>query len=176
MSGYKVIRARENDLQAVHDMAEVVFRHTYRDILSPEQMEYMMDWMYSLPNLHDQVAEGHVYFLAFHDDRPCGYVSVQHEADAEDGRMLFHLHKIYVMPSEQGRGLGRILLDAAIAHVRSIARGRKASVELNVNRNNPAVGFYQHLGLKVLRQGDFHIGNGFYMNDYIMGMEVIPLI
>ena len=73
-------------------------------------------------------------------------------------------------------GIGRILLDAAIAHIRSVARGRKASVELNVNRNNPAVGFYQHLGLKVLRQGDFHIGNGFYMNDYIMGMEVIPLI
>ena len=23
-----------------------------------------------------------------------------------------------------------------------------------------------------LRQGDFHIGNGFYMNDYIMGIDI----
>ena len=174
MSGYKVIRACGDDLQAVHDMAEVVFRHTYRDILSPQQMEYMMEWMYSLPNLRRQVVDGHVYFLAFRDGRPCGYVSVRHETDSEDGRMLFHLHKIYVMPSAQGSGLGRILFDTAIEYVRTVAGGRPASLELNVNRNNPAVGFYQHLGLKILRQGDFHIGNGFYMNDYIMGIDVIP--
>ena len=32
--------------------------------------------------------------------------------------------------------------------------------------------FYRHLGMTVLRQGDFHIGNGFYMNDYIMGLDL----
>ena len=59
-------------------------------------------------------------------------------------------------------------------HVTSESYGRPALLELNVNRNNSAVGFYQHLGLKILRQGDFHIGNGFYMNDYIMGIDISP--
>lgn len=157
---------------SIHDMAEVVFRHTYRDILSPEQMEYMMDWMYSPVNLSRQLDEGHVYYIAFREDVPCGYVSVQPDGVNEEGRLLFHLQKIYVLPSEQGTSLGRILFDKAVSHIREQASGRPAALELNVNRNNPSIGFYNHLGLRILRQGDFHIGHGFYMNDYIMGMDI----
>ena len=186
----------------IHDMAQVVFRHTYREILSPEQMAYMMDWMYSPANLQKQLDEGHVYYIAYRDGKACGYVSVQHAGIADDGRLLFHLQKIYVLPPEQGHGLGRALFDRAVAHVRESVHGRevahvqesvhvrestggfeavgrhetsekcKARIELNVNRNNPSIGFYHHLGLRILRQGDFHIGNGFYMNDYIMGLEL----
>ena len=156
----------------IHNMAQVVFRHTYREILSPEQMEYMMDWMYSPANLQKQLDDGHVYYIAYRDGKACGYVSVQPEGIADEGRLLFHLQKIYVLPSEQGHGLGQALFDRAVAHVREAAGGREARIELNVNRNNPSIGFYHHLGLRILRQGDFHIGNGYYMNDYIMGLEV----
>jgi len=45
-------------------------------------------------------------------------------------------------------------------------------MELNVNRNNKALHFYEHKGMKKLREGDFPIGNGYYMNDYIMGLEL----
>lgn len=172
MKEYSVKRAAESDLPSVHDMAETVFRHTYRDILSPEQMDYMMDWMYSLPNLHKQLEEGHVYHIAYDGDSPCGYVSVQPDGITEDGAAVFHLQKIYVLPSEQGMGLGKILFRTAIDFVCSQTERRPLRIELNVNRNNPAVGFYRHLGMSIHRQGDFHIGNGFYMNDYIMGFEI----
>lgn len=168
----RIRKAGTEDMMSIHDMAEVVFRHTYRDILSPEQMEYMMDWMYSPVNLSRQLDEGHVYYIAFREDVPCGYVSVQPDGVNEEGRLLFHLQKIYVLPSEQGTGLGRMLFDKAVAHIIEQASGRPAALELNVNRNNPSIGFYNHLGLRILRQGDFHIGHGFYMNDYIMGMDV----
>lgn len=170
--GIHISKASGEDIMCIHDMAQVVFRHTYREILSPEQMEYMMDWMYSPANLQKQLDEGHVYYIAYRDGKPCGYVSVQPEGIADDGRLLFHLQKIYVLPSEQGHGLGRALFDRAVAHVREASGICKARIELNVNRNNPSIGFYHHLGLRILRQGDFHIGNGFYMNDYIMGLEV----
>ena len=42
----------------------------------------------------------------------------------------------------------------------------------NVNRNNKAVGFYEHMGMKKSREGDFPIGNGYYMNDYIMQLKI----
>ena len=45
-------------------------------------------------------------------------------------------------------------------------------MELNVNRHNRAVSFYEHLGMRRLRSGDFPIGGGYFMNDYIMGMEL----
>ena len=172
MIEYKVARAGEEDMQLVQNMAEIVFRHTYREILSAEQMEYMMDWMYSSENLLKQLEEGHVYHIAFRDEVPCGYVSVQPDGINEEGRLLYHLQKIYVLPSEQGHGLGRTLFECAVKYIRSDAKGKPAALELNVNRNNPSIEFYRHLGLKILRQGDFHIGNGFYMNDYIMGADL----
>ena len=79
MNEVKILKAGENDLPVIHDMAQIVFRHTYLDILSPQQMEYMMEWMYSLPNLHKQLSEGHVYFIAYISGRPCGYMSIQKE-------------------------------------------------------------------------------------------------
>lgn len=48
----------------------------------------------------------------------------------------------------------------------------KLTPTLNVNRNNKALHFYEHKGMKKLREGDFPIGNGYYMNDYIMGLEL----
>ena len=168
-----IIKAGLDDLQTIHDMAQVVFRHTYREILSPEQMEYMMEWMYSLQNLRKQLDQGHVYYIALKGSgEPCGYISVQSEGPDSEGIEVFHLQKIYVMPTFQGCGLGRQLFDQAVSHVYTSRTSPKARIELNVNRSNPAVEFYSHLGLTILRQGDFHIGNGFYMNDYIMGIDV----
>lgn len=169
-------KAGIEDMTHVHDMAEIAFRHTYRDILSAEQIDYMMEWMYSPSNLRKQLDEGHVYFIAFRNGAPCGYVSIQPEEPVTDSRKLFHLQKIYVLPEEQSAGVGRLLYNAIIAHINEVSSGQPASIELNVNRKNPAIGFYLHLGFKILRQGDFHIGNGFYMNDYIMGIDVPDVI
>lgn len=170
MNEVKILKAGENDLPVIHDMAQIVFRHTYLDILSPQQMEYMMEWMYSLPNLHKQLSEGHVYFIAYISGRPCGYMSIQKEG-IDSGIMVFHLQKIYVMPSEQGKGVGKLLFNLAVDYVTNSFLPSR--IELNVNRNNNAVGFYHHIGMRILREGDFHIGEGFYMNDYIMGLDIV---
>lgn len=160
------------DIALIGRLADVCFRQTYRDILSAEQLEYMMDWMYSAESLRRQMTEeGHVYFLAELDDEAVGYVSVQPEGTAEDGLPLWHLQKIYVLPDCQAGGVGRRMFLHALDYVR-LQTGGPCRVELNVNRNNPAVGFYEHLGMRRMRQGDFPIGQGYYMNDYIMGIEV----
>jgi len=165
-------RADTSDLQTIHEMAEVVFRKTYRTILSAEQMDYMMEWMYSLPNLEDQLTRGHVYYIAWAEDEPQGYVSVRKDSVDADGTEVWHLEKLYLMPSAQGLGLGSWLLGIARQHVKDSKESENARIELNVNRNNPAVGFYRNQGLTILRQGDFPIGNGYYMNDFIMGINV----
>ena len=41
-------------------------------------------------------------------------------------------------------------------------------LELNVNRQNTAIGFYKKLGFKIIAEEDIPIGNGFFMNDYVM--------
>jgi GNAT superfamily N-acetyltransferase len=169
MNNYFLIKATKADLPTIHDMAQVTFRHTYREMLSPDQIDYMMEWMYALPSLEKQLNDGHVYYIAMLGDEPCGYVSVQYEGDTSDGKAQFHLHKIYIMPAHQGKGLGRILFNQVLDFAKNTASCKPITIELNMNRDNPALHFYQHLGLKILRSGDFHIGNGYYMNDYILG-------
>lgn len=161
-------KATTADIDAIRDIALVTFPHTYRDMLSPGQLEYMMDWMYSPESLLSQMSEnGHVYYISPGE----GYVSVRPDGMTDDGRDRYHLEKIYVMPSLQGTGLGRRLFDTAVEHVLALSPNHPR-IELNVNRNNGAVSFYEHLGMHCDRSGDFPIGGGYYMNDHIMAIDL----
>ncbi len=163
-------RASLDDIPVIRSLADVAFRDTYREILSPEQLEYMLEWMYSEQSLNRQISQdGHVYFIAENDGNPCAYASVQPLGLQDDGSFLFELQKIYVLPDFKGKGLGTMLYSHLTGFVRDAANGWPCRIELHVNRYNSAVGFYRRLGMEILREGDFPIGHGYYMNDYIMG-------
>ena len=44
-------KASVEDCGLIREMACVAFPDTYKTILSPEQLDYMMEWMYSPENL-----------------------------------------------------------------------------------------------------------------------------
>ena len=159
--------ATTKDIPLIQQLAEQVFPETYKNIITPEQCRYMMDMMYSEESLRRQMTEeGHVYQLLSVDGEAAGYVSVQPiESD------LYELQKIYVLPRFQGRHLGRTLFDAAVALVKKL-HPEPCRIFLHVNRYNKAKTFYEHLGLKVTKQGDYNIGHGYFMNDYIMEKEI----
>lgn len=166
-----IIKATVTDIPVIKSMAEVVFRHTYSSILSASQVQYMMEWMYSTESLEKQFKDGHCFFLAGNNNTPVGYMSIQKEGVTDDGITVFHLHKLYVMPEWQGSGVGELLFKQACEYASGNKNSAKARIELNVNRFNKAVGFYLRMGMKIAHEGDFAIGNGYYMNDYIMSVE-----
>ncbi len=172
LSRTTVRTATLDDVTTIHDMANIVFRVTYREILSPEQMDYMMDWMYSPGSLSHQITDADKYFLiAECDGRPCGYVSFELEDKSDDSLPVYHLQKLYVMPDFHRKGLGRMLFNQVVSHLRDMG-ATPCRIELNVNRNNAAVSFYERIGMYRARQGDFPIGNGYYMNDYIYALDL----
>ena len=67
-----IIKASTDDIPLITGMSSVVFRHTYSTILDNEQIEYMIEWMYSKDSLLKQFSEGHVFFIAFKGSTPCG--------------------------------------------------------------------------------------------------------
>lgn len=166
-SPFRIRRATTDDCELIHSLAEQVFPVTYQEILTPEQIAYMMEWMYAPSNIrHQMEEEGHVYLLAVTENETAGYASIEQQAAD-----LFHLQKIYVLPRYQQARCGRFLFTEVIGYIRS-QHPTPFRIELNVNRYNPALGFYEHMGMRKLREGDFPIGNGYYMNDYIMGLDV----
>lgn len=162
----EIKKASITDVALIHKLGNVAFTDTYSAILTPEQIDYMLDWMYSEASLTAQLENGHVYYIGYSDGVPFGYLSVQRENET-----TFHLQKIYLLKEFQKKGLGDLLFKQAISHVEQIT-SNPCRIILNVNRNNSAKGFYEKMGMVKIDEGDFPIGNGFYMNDYIMGIGV----
>lgn len=161
-------QATTNDIPTIQKIAQATFPLTYKNIITPEQSDYMMDMMYSDASLTKQMTEDHHTYLIAYDPEPVGYVSVQPIGDD-----VFDLQKIYVLPSRQRQHIGDQLFDSAVEWIRQHHAG-PCRMELHVNRHNRALGFYKHKGMRLLRKGDYDIGNGFFMNDYIMGLDIAP--
>ena len=163
----RIRKASIDDIPVIRALATVVFPDTYSEILSLEQIDYMMDWMYSANSLHRQMTEeGHIYYLVYQEGRAVGYLSIQPE-----GEHIFHLQKLYILPTYQGMNLGRLLFEQAIKVIKEL-HPAPCQMRLNVNRNNKALTFYEKMGMTKVDEGDYPIGNGYFMNDYIMGMEI----
>lgn len=164
---FSISKASVDDCQLIHNLATQIWEPTYGSILSREQLNYMFDLMYAPENLLKQIEElHHEFFIIYNNDTPSGYLSI--ETVEKD---LYEFQKIYTLPSLHGSGIGRYIIEQGIAYLKSIHPG-PFTIELNVNRYNPALGFYKHMGFHEHATRDFHIGNGYYMNDYIMRMEI----
>ena len=147
---FTIRKATIDDRSLIHDLASRIWENTYGKILSKEQME----------ELH------HQYFIILADDMPAGYLSIE-----KTGENTYNFQKIYSLPEMHGTGIGRFIIEQGINYLKEVHTG-PFTIELYVNRYNPAIGFYRHMGLREIGTRDHHIGNGYFMNDYIMSMEV----
>lgn len=159
----KLVEASTEEIFIIQSLSDRIWPSTFLDILTQEQIVYMMDMMYSTDSLEKQMKEsGHHYLLAKDDDEYLGYVS--YELNYKNSGTT-KIHKIYVLPSTQGKGIGRLFIDT----VGDIAKTNNDSkLSLNVNRFNKAIDFYQRIGFEIIGREDINIGNGFLMEDYIM--------
>ena len=154
-----------HDIPTIIQLAEATWEPTYRFIISGEQLEYMYRVIYSPAALKRQMAEQqHSFLLAYVAGEPAGFASFSPLPGGEEAGAGYQLHKIYVLPTRQGQGLGLHLIEAAENAVRQ-AGGRY--LDLNVNRYNPAIAFYERRGFARQREVDVPIGP-YFMNDYIM--------
>jgi GNAT superfamily N-acetyltransferase len=164
-----MIRVRQinsSEVGIIHDLAHVIWPPTFAEILKPEQIQYMLDWMYNTSTLAKQIAEGHRFFLIEDDGLPLGFMGIQ---PFYPDKASVKIHKLYVLPETQGKGLGKKLIDQAIEDAR---QNNCERLILNVNRFNRAVEFYKHIGFNILLEENIDIGNGYWMEDFVMSMQV----
>lgn len=162
MSNSLTIReAGLNDLVTVERLAREIWPGTYGHTHSPEQLSYMLQLIYSQPALKQQMMqEAHQFLIAELDGQPVGFADY---SLYEPG--VYKLHKIYVHASTQGKGVGKALLDYIIG---KLLAQNVHTLRLHVNRYNKARQFYEKLGFAIAGEEDIDIGNGYFMNDYIM--------
>jgi diamine N-acetyltransferase len=150
-------------IPSIREMALEVFPQTYQDLLSYEQIDYMLKMMYSIESLENQFTAGCQFYIIYDQNIKIGYGSIQIENE------IATLHKLYLMGNTQKKGLGRTLLQ----HLENEALAQGASqMQLFVKRDNIAKNFYEKVGYSVIKEVDKAIGNGYYMNDYLMGKKL----
>lgn len=157
----------KSELRLVRDLAHRIWPSTYSEILSTEQMTYMLNWMYSIEALEENFKSNHQFFAIFDENQAVGFLDIELNAPETNGMKL---QKIYVLPEKQGLGLGKKLLNFAIDF------GNKQGLHqliLQVNRYNKAVDFYLHAGFEIIDEQDFDIGNGYFMNDFVMQKSLV---
>lgn len=155
--------AKPKDYSVINDLAYKTWPDTFGNILSNEQMEYMLDWMYSIKSIEDQISEkGHVFLIAYLDNTPVGFASYELNY-VQDKKSK--LHKIYVLPSTQGTGVGKALLNEIYS---ASKESGNPTITLNVNKYNPSTDKYKKMGFSIVEEEVIDIGNGFIMDDYVM--------
>ena len=160
-------KANADDCMLIYELAVPSWEVAYSEILPAEQIDFMLEKMYSEEALKRQMREGHLFYIVLYDDVPGGFISFHPQSEN-----LYILEKLYILPQMQGKGAGSFLVEKAEEYIRSQRCG-DVLFELNVNRKNAAVDFYRRLGFRVVREVDEDIGNGFYKNDYVMRKEII---
>lgn len=152
-------------IEVVALLADAIWNECYAELLSREQIRYMVDKFQSGHAISDQIEnEGYLYYLFTIDGNNAGYIGLQ----PKDGRML--LSKIYLLKSYRGSGHLAMLF----GFVDSVAKRHACStVWMTANKGNErAAAAYRKMGFKVAREQVADIGQGFVMDDYVFEKPV----
>jgi len=176
MTEIQITPAGLTDRAFIRSVSERTWPSTYGHIISQEQIDFMLDWMYSDESLEKQMHTGCEFYIASikndnGDWEAVGFCSVSPEDEENnsteklEGLRAHKLNKLYVLPAAQGTGAGKALLNKTIEVAKAAG---SSSLFLQVNKQNNAYTFYLKHGFIKEAEFKFDIGNGFFMDDYVM--------
>ncbi len=156
--GLQFSLATEKEIHTIKTLAHKIWREHYPSIISEEQIEYMLKSNYSAVAIAEQMKTGEQFFIVSEDFIPIAYASVGHKAGG------YFLHKFYVAVAEHRKGIGTKFFDFILSQL-----PEGMPIRLQVNRQNyKAINFYFKIGFVIESIGDFDIGSGHFMNDFVM--------
>jgi len=157
--------ATKNQLAKIKDLAYQIWPDTYGATHSKEELDYMLTKFYSIQSLENQLANGHVFILVSENNMNLGFISFEINAEKTTKTKI---HKLYVLPKNQGKGIGMKLID----YVKNESViNENTALFLNVNKQNNAQEFYIKYGFKITKDIVINIGNGYVMDDFEMELQ-----
>lgn len=154
------LKATTADWKEISEIAYESWAVAYTDILSKNQIDFMLKRSYSKNGIFDAMYSGQeFYFIRFEENSTSlGFIALM------PGKNIMRIEKLYLRPDSQGLGLGKYFIDFAESMARTY---RLDTLELNVNRNNKAYFFYLKQGFEVVKSIDIPY-HGFILDDFIM--------
>lgn len=162
-----IVRALLADVPAIQQVAHQTWPDTFKEILTPAQIDYMLNWMYNTESLSASIIHPNQSFWLYQENgETLGFAGIEHQYNGENATKL---HKIYVLPQAQGKQIGKQLLEKVISEARNAG---STALLLNVNRYNNATAFYERQGFCITNEVNIDIGNGYLMEDFEMNLSL----
>lgn len=163
MKNISIQQITEQEYDKIKPLADTIWHICYKDILSEDQIKYMLDMMYCVDVISKECSQKVRYCYILDEGKTAGFLAW---GPCEKDNHTAKLHKLYLLPQKQGSGIGGAAITLVKKDVKSAGFTR---LLLNVNRRNAnALKCYQKNGFQIIRQEDNAIGNGYYMNDFVM--------
>lgn len=161
---FHVIKVGVKEVHIVHELVHQIYYPTYRDILTKDQIEFMLQKSYTIVALQDAIQANQDFYVLQNSQRKnLGFIAVQKHSQS-----ILRIEKLYLLPEAQGKGAGKYL----ISYAEGLALSEGMShLELNVNRANKAYYFYLKQGFEVIKEIDIPY-YGYVLDDYIMQKEL----
>ena len=157
-----ITKATIKDISLIQDLAQKSWRSHYPGIISHEQIDFMLDLMYSEEEITRQFNNpNYNYYLLGDAENFYGIMGFENHYEENTTK----LHRIYITEEGKGKGLGKEAIQFLKNQILEVGDQR---IILAVNKQNPSYHFYLSQGFKVYEEGVFDIGNGFVMDDYLM--------
>ena len=100
--------AQKSQLFIIKELAYIIWPVAYGEILSKEQLDYMLDLIYDIESLDKQVDNNHVFLLVEDNNQFIGFAA--YELNFENSNKT-KIQKFYVLPKIQGKGIGKNLIN-----------------------------------------------------------------
>lgn len=150
-----LVETKEN-IKKISKMSKSIWKEAYGEILSSDQIDYMLDMFLSKDAIKKQINEGYQYYM-IKEDKPCGFAAVK-----VDDKVF--VSKIYLLKDYRKKGISRDFIDKM--------KGYNKPIYLTVNKQNiDAINVYEHLGFEITDSILTDIGNNYVMDDYVMTYE-----
>lgn len=153
-------QATLEDLDKIIDLAHRIWNDHYPEIIGQEQVDYMLGKIYDKNSLMHQMQASDQFFIAQDEveGKDLGFLSIKEISTGE-----FFINKLYVDTQLQRSGVGKGFLEFMIQNF------NPQTIRLQVNRMNyKAINFYFKHGFVIEKVADFDIGDGYFMNDFVM--------
>jgi ribosomal protein S18 acetylase RimI-like enzyme len=155
-----------NQFQQVYKLASEIWNDNYKDIISKNQIDYMLNLMYNPIRLQQDLKEGYNWEFISYNNKIVGYIAY---VIKDDNRVF--LSKIYLKNEVQGLRIGK----KALQYVIDFAKTNNCpAVYLTVNKGNiKGIRAYKNIGFTIITEDVTDIGSGYVMDDYVFEYQII---
>ena len=162
----------EDDLDQLRSISCQTFSETFADSNNPSQLQAHLDTAYAPDKLRQELTNPASQFYFLYDGEVlAGYLKLNEasaQSELHDPSSL-EIERIYLCQAFQGHGLGRYLMEQAIAI--AISR-QKSYLWLGVwEHNTKALAFYQRFGFYRIGSHSFFVGQD-EQTDFLLRKDI----